>query len=133
MSVRRSLMSLRSTNAFITLVCLGSFAAWPRLVPAHHSFSPQLTADGEEAIQVLDGTVRVFRILNPHGALIVNVPNEAGEEEGWLLELSPAAQLAREGWTDDTVHPGDRVSVAALVSTTPNRARLRAMLIHGKS
>ena len=77
--------------------------------------------------------VRVFRILNPHGALIVNVPNEAGEEEGWLLELSPAAQLAREGWTDDTVNPGDRVSIAAFISTTPNRGRLRAMLIHGQT
>ena len=109
------------------------FITWSGLSLAHHSFPAKLTEDGEEAIEVLNGTVRVFRILNPHGALIVNVPNEAGEEEGWLLELSPAAQLAREGWTDDTVNPGDRVSIAAFTSTTPNRGRLRAMLIHGQT
>ena len=109
------------------------FITWSGLSLAHHSFPAQLTEDGEEAIEVLNGTVRVFRILNPHGALIVNVPNEAGEEECWLLELSPAAQLAREGWTDDTVNPGDRVSIAAFISTTPNRGRLRAMLIHGQT
>tara|TARA_Y100000590_G_C15655484_1_gene990428 strand:- start:1053 stop:1604 length:552 start_codon:yes stop_codon:yes gene_type:complete len=110
---------------------LATFAFWTDLLRAHHSFPAKLTEEGEEAIEVLSGVVRVFRILNPHGALIINVMNEEGEEEGWLLELSPAAQLAREGWTDDTVSPGDRVSVAAFVSTTPNRGRLRAMLIHG--
>lgn len=117
----------------MTLILAVVFVAWPRLTPAHHSFSPRLTADGEEAIEILNGTVRVFKVLNPHGALIVNVPGETGEEEGWLFELSPAAQLAREGWTEEMLQPGDRVSVAALVSTTPNRARLRAVLIHGKS
>ena len=133
MSVRHCLLGLRSTGGLITLVFIGAFVAWPRLAPAHHSFNSQLTVDGEEVIEILEGTVRVFKVLNPHGALIVNVPNGAGEEEGWLFELSPAAQLAREGWAEDMLQPGDNVTVAALVSVTPNRARLRAVLIHGKT
>ena len=132
MSVRQCLTSPRCTG-FITSVLMVMFLAWPGQTPAHHSFASQLTADGQEVIEILDGTVRVFRILNPHGALIVNVPNENGEEEGWLFELSPAAQLAREGWAEEMLQPGDRVRVAAQVSTTPNRARLRAVLIHGKT
>ncbi len=133
MSVRQCLTSPRCTGGLITSVLMVVFLAWPGLTPAHHSFASQLTPDGQEVIEILDGTVRVFRILNPHGALIVNVPNENGEEEGWLFELSPAAQLAREGWAEEMLQPGDRVRVAAQVSTTPNRARLRAVLIHGKT
>ena len=133
MSVRQCLANPRCTGGFITSVLMVVFLAWPGLTPAHHSFASQLTPDGQEVIEILDGTVRVFRILNPHGALIVNVPNENGEEEGWLFELSPAAQLAREGWAEEMLQPGDRVRVAAQVSTTPNRARLRAVLIHGKT
>ena len=106
---------------------------WPHFAFSHHSFSSLLTPDGEEAIDVLEGSVRVFRILNPHGALIVDVMNETGNSEGWLVELSPASQLAREGWHDDTVAPGDAVTAVILPSTTPNRARLRALLIPGKT
>ena len=112
MSVRQCLTNLRITGGFTASVLMVVFLLWPGLTLAHHSFASQLTPEGEEAIEILDGTVRVFRILNPHGALVVNVPNENGEEEGWLFELSPAAQLAREGWAEDILQP---------------------LLIHGKS
>ncbi len=100
---------------------------------AHHSFDSMLTPDGEEVIGAIEGTVRVFRVLNPHGALIVDVPGETGDPDGWLLELSPATQLAREGWVDEMLSPGDRVSVSYFASNTANRGRLRALLIHGKT
>ncbi|MGI9258407.1 MAG: DUF6152 family protein [Gammaproteobacteria bacterium] len=100
---------------------------------AHHSFNTLLTPEGEEIIDAVTGTVRVLRILNPHSAIIVNVPNDAGDSEGWLMEISPATQLAREGWTDDMVSPDDTVSISFFVSQTPNRGRLRALLIHGES
>ncbi len=131
MSVRQSLSNL--VGRILSLVFLGAFTAWPPLAASHHSFASVFTPDGEEAIAVIEGSVRVFRILNPHGALIVNVTNEAGDTEGWLIELSPAAQLAREGWTDDSLNPGDAVSVSIFPSQTANRARLRAVLIHGKT
>jgi hypothetical protein len=114
-------------------VAVVGFASWSGTAASHHSFNPRLNDDGSQAIAILHGTVRVFKILNPHGALIVNARNAAGEEEGWLFELSPAAQLAREGWTDEMVQAGDEVSIAALESMTPRRGRLRALLIHGKT
>ncbi len=111
---------------------LSALAAWTLPGTAHHSFPTLLTEDGEEVIEVLEGTVRVFRILNPHGALVVDVPDEAGDSVGWLIELSPASQLAREGWRDDMLDPGDAVSVAIYRSRTLGRARIRALLMHGK-
>ena len=133
MALRRlSTMSGRNDLAMaavVTLTLAGlSATAW-----AHHSFNAQHNADGSEAIEILHGTVRAFKILNPHGALVVSARSAGGEEEGWLFELSPAAQLAREGWTEEMVQVGDEVTIAALVSTTPHRARLRALLIHGKT
>ena len=110
-----------------------ALASWSGAARPHHSFNAQQNADGSEVIEILHGTVRVFKVLNPHGALIVNARDAAGEEAGWLFELSPAAQLAREGWTEDMVHAGDEVTIAALVSMTPHRGRLRALLIHGKT
>ena len=123
---------LRTTSKVAGAIFLGALAAWPLAGAAHHSFPVLLTEDGEEVIEVLEGTVRVFRILNPHGALIVDVPDETGASEGWLIELSPASQLAREGWTEDLLDAGDPVSVAIYRSRTLNRARIRAVLAHGK-
>ncbi len=120
-------------NFFSMLLATGVFVAASSASIAHHSFNTLLTAEGEEVIDAVTGTVRVLRILNPHSALIVNVPNDSGDADGWLMEISPATQLAREGWTDDMVSPGDTISVSYFVSQTPNRGRLRALLIHGES
>ena len=132
MSEFQSGVGLPALRRLIAALLLVALASWTLPGAAHHSFPALLTEDGEEVIEVLEGTVRVFRILNPHGALIVDVPDEAGESEGWLIELSPASQLAREGWSDDMLEPGDPVSVAIYRSRTPGRARIRALLMPGK-
>ncbi|MYF68810.1 MAG: hypothetical protein F4053_12345 [Proteobacteria bacterium] len=112
---------------------LAIISVWPQLAAAHHSFSALQTPEGEDAVYAFEGTVRAFRILNPHGALIIDAINETGNSEGWLLELSPASQLAREGWHEGLVSPGDAVTVSIFPAVTPNRARLRALLIPGDS
>ena len=115
------------------IVMLSAVLVWPQPAFSHHSFSALQTPEGEDAIFVLNGTVRIFRILNPHGALIIDAVDEAGNSQGWLLELSPASQLAREGWHEEIVAPGDEVMVSIFPASTPNRARLRALLIPGSA
>jgi hypothetical protein len=100
---------------------------------AHHSFAPLLSTNGEESIGIYDGYVEIYKLINPHGALIVKVTNEQGAAEEWLIELSSSSRLTREGWTDDILNAGDKVSIAILKSQTPNRGRLRAILVHGAS
>ena len=112
----------------LAVVALGSQPA-----VSHHSFNALQTSEGEDAVYAFEGTVRAFRILNPHGALIIDEIDEAGSSEAWLLELSPASQLAREGWHEELVSPGDAVTVSIFPAVTPNRARLRALLIPGNS
>lgn len=121
---------LSAVKAFLLLVVL---AVISNEASAHHAFNPQLDANGEQSFAILDGSVRVFRIINPHGALIVNVTDESGDTSAWLVELNPATQLTREGWTDDIVDPQGRVTVAVALSNTANRGRLRALLVHSDS
>jgi len=120
-------------RALLGLLLAYIVIGWPQPADSHHSFVTRTTPDGDDAIEVIEGSVRIFRILNPHGALVIDTVDAAGNTEGWLLELSPAAQLAREGWTEDMVGPGDLVTVSIFPSVTANRARLRALLIHGRA
>ena len=127
--------SQRTLSCLLTGVvsALAIVSVWPQSAASHHSFSALQTPEGEDAVYAFEGTVRAFRILNPHGALIIDAIDEAGNSEGWLLELSPASQLAREGWHEELVSPGDAVTVSIFPAVTPNRARLRALLIPGDS
>lgn len=133
MGAQRCMTVLRSAGGFAAVVLSSILMVSPQSASSHHSFPYLYTADGEEAIEVIQGTVRVFNILNPHSALIVNATDDAGSTEGWFIELSPSAQLAREGWMDDTLVPGDEVTVAIIQSVTPKRARLRAVLIDAET
>ena len=84
---------------------------------AHHSF-----AMFDQANQVdLEGVVQEFRYVNPHTFIILNVKQEDGTLENWILEgVSPSA-LVREGWTKASLKPGDeiKVKIAPLRSGAP--------------
>ncbi len=84
MGVQRWMTVLRSVGGFVAVVFPGVLMVPPQLASAHHSFPYLHTANGEEAIEVIQGTVRVFKILNPHSALIVN----ATDAEHAALQMS---------------------------------------------
>jgi hypothetical protein len=121
----------RLRGGLIALTFAAAFLGWIQPAMAHHSFAALLTEDGGDAIAIYDGTVEIYRLINPHSALIVNVVNDDGEVEDWLIELTGSAALFREGWTRETVSAGDKVAIAILRSSTPRRGRLRALLVHG--
>ena len=131
MRVMRCLRQRRLRGGFIISVFAAAFMTWLQPATAHHSFAPSLTEEGEEVIEIFDGSIEIYKLLNPHTALIVNATNESGVVEDWLVELSSLASLIREGWTDDSLSAGDKVTIAILRSRTPYRGRLRAVLVHG--
>lgn len=116
----------------LTVVFTG--LGYSQVATGHHSFA-QRVAGELQSIEIHEGTIELYKMLNPHSALIVRVGGDeaAGDgsvDEDWLIELSSASTLSREGWTDDFLSAGDRVSIAILASRTPNRGRLRALLVH---
>jgi len=133
MGLRQRLMHLCLPRDIATLVLVGTMFAYAPFTDAHHSYPPLLDENGEEVIRVFEGSIELFRLLNPHSAMIINVTNENGVLEDWLIEMSASFSLSREGWSDDTLKSGDRVAIAVLASPSPNRGRLRAVLVHGET
>ena len=80
---------------------------FPPGAPAHHSFA---MFDRNRA-ETVAGTVKEFELINPHGWLRIMVTGANGVPSEWPLELGGAGQLERVGWTQNTVHPGDKVKV----------------------
>lgn len=74
---------------------------------AHHSFAMFDRSQTER----IAGTVKEFELINPHGWLRIMVADAGGAQNEWSLELGGAGQLERFGWSQSTVHPGDKVVV----------------------
>jgi DNA/RNA endonuclease YhcR with UshA esterase domain len=77
-------------------------------VGAHHSFAVHY--DSNKPI-TKEGIVTEFRFTNPHGILMLDVTNEAGEIEHWTVETTAPVYLRRFGWTKDSVKAGDHLIV----------------------
>jgi hypothetical protein len=73
----------------------------------HHSFAMFDRTRTEK----ITGAVKEFELINPHGWLRVMVADPNGVQNEWSLELGGAGQLQRIGWTQTSVHPGDKVVV----------------------
>jgi hypothetical protein len=130
MTIPQWFTTFRPTLALGTLSLVGALVGSLQPAAAHHSFAPLRTATGEDVIEVYDGVVDTYKLLNPHTALILNLDNEDGSQSDWLIEMSSSATLAREGWTDDSLVAGERITVAVMRSLAPQRGRLRAILVH---
>jgi hypothetical protein len=72
---------------------------------AHHSFS---MFDNEKD-QVLEGTVKEFQWTNPHIWIQVNVKTADGKLVEYSIEGGSPNALRRQGWSKDTLKPGDQV------------------------
>jgi hypothetical protein len=74
---------------------------------AHHSISGEF--DNTRHVTV-EGTVKDYKLINPHTYIVVAVDGERGSED-WTLTFGPATKLIRgSGWNEETLKPGDRVT-----------------------
>ena len=74
---------------------------------SHHSFA---MFDMQKDVS-LSGTVKSFAWQSPHSWLQVMVPDEAGRELEWSVEMGAPGMLYRQGWRQDSVRAGDKVTV----------------------
>jgi hypothetical protein len=86
------------------LVGLLAYAGGPAF--AHHS-----TAIYEFAPITIQGTVVEFRYTNPHSILVLRQNGAGGHAAIWHLEGYPPAALVREGFSRNSLRPGDRIIV----------------------
>jgi hypothetical protein len=81
-------------------------AAVPML--AHHSFSAEY--DRAKTIS-LKGTVTKVEWMNPHARFYVDVKDDGGKVTNWEFELGSPNGLMRQGWTRNSLKPGDGITV----------------------
>jgi Family of unknown function (DUF6152) len=87
----------------------GMAAAALMAVPAtaHHSFA---MFDAEKTL-TLSGTVKEIEWTNPHMWLYVMAPDQTGKIQEYPLEMQGPGQSMKNGWKQDSVKPGDKVTV----------------------
>lgn len=75
---------------------------------AHHSYAGVFDMN---SVATVKGKVVKLELSNPHTNLYLEVSNEQGEIEEWVLEGPGKLSLARRGWTDDVFEPGELITV----------------------
>jgi hypothetical protein len=84
----------------LTLTCDCAFA--------HHSFAVFFDTDSQ--LRKITGVVKEFRFTNPHGVVTLAVV-EGNHEVIWRAETNSPSILRRRGWTPDSLHVGDRITI----------------------
>ena len=98
---------MKIRNAFVSIVAASALlAALP--VAAHHSFAAQY--DRSKPV-TLKGSVTKLDWINPHAFIFMEVKESDGKVTKWEVELSAPAMLMRNGWTRNSIKPGDAVTV----------------------
>lgn len=97
-----------NTKPVLAKICLAAalLAAAPQAM-AHHSGG---VFDRNAEVRLM-GVVKTVEWTNPHAWIELNVPNPAGKNTQWSVELDSPNILTRYGWTARTIRPGDHVTV----------------------
>lgn len=59
----------------------------------------------------LEGTIKDFQWTNPHTWIVFLVPNRQGGTDQYGIEGMSPNYLVRNGWTKNTLKPGDKVQL----------------------
>ena len=80
---------------------------------AHHNAAQMY--DAERPVP-LNGTVTTVQWRTPHVYVFVDAKDAAGNIVNWKVEWLPAMVIFREGFTRDSLHVGDAISMTICVA-----------------
>jgi hypothetical protein len=77
-------------------------------VSAHHGDAGRY----EENVVTLTGTVVELQLIDPHAIIVLDIPDEKGQQVRWQAELNGRTGLAKGfGWTRNTLKVGDSITI----------------------
>ena len=94
-----------------------AFALATATATAHH---PIYGKFDQTQTLALEGVVTKLDWRNPHAHIFMNV-GEGADIANWAVEVESPAELARSGWNDETLQPGDRIVVRGPVARDGSR------------
>ncbi len=118
--VASELVHLEVEYAIVATAAFAVLALSPQASQAHHSFPA--VYDPARLVSVT-GVITNLELTNPHAIIYIDVTNDSGEIEGWVIEMPGKLSLARRGWTDETVVPGESITATG----HPSRGGANAM------
>lgn len=98
-------MGFKYGNLLMTGLIAGIVSLVAASASAHHS---EAAFDRTNPI-IVTGDVTKFLWANPHVWIHLNVPNNKGSYDQWVLEGPPIAMMTRNGWNGKSVRPGENV------------------------
>jgi len=93
---------------------------------AHHS--TLVTNDRSNSV-TLAGKVIQLRLINPHIKLYVEVTNDKGNKEEWMIEGPGKQAVVSRGWTNDTFKSGEQITVMGWPDRTGDKSLLFTRII----
>src|SRR5271156_5769892 len=115
----RSVSCLAGTIPFAAALFMASVSK------AHHSSAMY---DDKQTVTI-EGAVTKFEWSNPHVYVYLKQLTATGQTVEWELEASPPSILRRLGWSQDTLHTGDTITVTGHPARDPARKSLIPTLI----
>jgi hypothetical protein len=83
------------------------------IAAAHHGFSAHY--DPDKVIRI-EGSVKQFDFINPHGFLHIETVNDAGEPAVYVCDLQARNQLVRKGADESLFKVGEHIVVMAFAA-----------------
>jgi hypothetical protein len=94
----------------VALATLGTAAT----ASAHHSFAAEF--DANRPVELTGKVVRM-EWINPHSWIHLEVVNDAGETETWMIEGGAPNALLRRGFNRNSLPAGTEISVQGFPAT----------------
>jgi hypothetical protein len=85
---------------------------------AHHSITAKFDDTKPATVR---GIVTLVDWTNPHAHIYVNVRDAKGGVTNWAVELESPLDLKASGWSEDTLHPGDGITVQGISARNGSR------------
>ncbi len=69
----------------------------------------------------VEGVITELRLVNPHAYVYFDVTDDTGEVANWRCELAGGTGMRRRGWTDDSLLPGQAITMTGAPARREDR------------